>query len=101
MEVAGQVFPWAWIGLVLAVSSGFVMFAPFAGDWAPDPVFHIKLTLILLGFVFALLVRLGVPRWASAAQMPMAAKIVALTSLLLWILTILCASEIPGREGLG
>ena len=36
------------------------MFAPFAGDWAPDPVFHIKLTLIVLGLIFAFVVQRGV-----------------------------------------
>ena len=100
-ELADQLFPWAWIGLAFAVLSGFLMFAPFAGDWAPDPVFHIKLTLIVLGLGFAVVVQRGVPKWAQASRMPTTAKVIAITSLLLWILTILCASEIPGREGLG
>jgi hypothetical protein len=39
-ELAGQLFRWAWIGFVLAIISGFFMFATDAGDWAPSPVFH-------------------------------------------------------------
>jgi hypothetical protein len=35
-ELAAQIFPWAWTGLVLAIVSGFFMFLTDAGDWAPD-----------------------------------------------------------------
>jgi hypothetical protein len=100
-ELADQLLPWAWAGLALAVVSGFFMFSTYAGDWAPDPVFHIKLTLIVLGAVFAFIVQKGVPRWTRTAEIPASAKVIAIISLLLWILTLLCASEIPGREGLG
>ena len=42
-ELADQLFPWAWIGFMLAIVSGFYMFATDAADWAPSPVFHVKL----------------------------------------------------------
>jgi hypothetical protein len=100
-ELADQLFPWAWIGLALAIASGFLMFSSYAGDWAPDPVFQIKLALIVLGAVCTLIVQVGVPRWAQRAEIPVSAKAFALFSLLVWIATLLCASEIPGREGLG
>jgi hypothetical protein len=100
-ELAAQMFPWAWTGLVLAVISGFFMFATDAGDWAPDPVFHWKLALIALSVVFAVIVQLGVPKWASRAEIPSSAKVIAAVALLLWIVTILMASEIPAMEGLG
>jgi hypothetical protein len=100
-DLAGQLFPWAWTGLGLALVSGFLMFATDAGDWAPDPVFHIKLGMIAISIVFAILVQRGVPRWAQAAEIPASAKIIALISIALWILTILSASEIPAMEGLG
>ena len=100
-ELAEQLFPWAWVGLAPAVVSGFLMFATYAGDWAPDPVFHIKLTLIVLGAVVAFIVQKCIPGWARAPEIPTWAKAFALFSLLLWILTLLTASEIPGREGLG
>jgi hypothetical protein len=77
------------------------MFAPVAGDWAPDPVFHVKLTMIALAAVFAGIVQWSVPRWAAAPRMPAVARFIALISLLLWISAILSASEIPGMEGLG
>src|ERR1700680_4541313 len=92
-ELAAQLFPWAWTGLVLAILSGFFMFATAAGDWAPDPIFHWKLGLIALSIVFAILVQRGVPKWASATEIPAWAKVIAAIALLLWIVTILMSSE--------
>lgn len=100
-ELAEQLFPWAWIGFTLSVMAGFLMFATDAGDWAPDKVFHVKLTLIVVSAAFALIVQFGARKWAQAPEIPQAAKIIALISLLLWVATILSASEIPALEGLG
>jgi uncharacterized membrane protein YtjA (UPF0391 family) len=100
-EFAAQIFPWAWTGLVLAIVSGFLMFTAAAGDWAPDPIFHVKLAMIVISIVFAILVQRGAPKWAAAPEIPTSAKVIATISLLLWILSILSASEIPALEGLG
>ncbi|HEY2646531.1 MAG TPA: DUF6644 family protein [Candidatus Acidoferrales bacterium] len=100
-ELADQLFPWAWTGMALALISGFFMFTADAGDWAPDPVFHVKLFMIAISIVFAIIVQMGVPRWAAAPEIPNIAKVIALISILLWIATILSASEIPAMEGLG
>jgi len=100
-ELAEQLFPWAWTGFALAIISGFLIFATDAGDWVPSTVFHVKLTLIVLSALFTLIVQHSVPRWAQARAIPTSAKIIALVSLLLWIATILSASEIPALDGLG
>ena len=100
-ELAKQLFPWAWIAFALAIISGFLMFATDAGDWAPSRVFHIKLALITTSVVFAIIVQRGAPKWSQSPEIPNAAKIIALISLVLWIVTILSASEIPALEGLG
>lgn len=101
MELSTQIFPWAWTGFVLAIISGFMMFTADAGDWAPDPVFHVKLGMIILSVVFAILVQRGAPKWAALPEIPTSAKVIAAIGLALWILTILSASEIPAMEGLG
>jgi len=100
-ELSAQLFPWAWTGLVVALISGFLMFTADAGDWAPDPVFHVKLVMIILSIVFAVLVQRGIPKWTALSEIPTSAKVIAAIALLLWILTILSASEIPAMEGLG
>jgi hypothetical protein len=51
--------------------------------------------------VFAILVQMFAPKWAAAPEIPAWAKVVAAIALLLWIATILTASEIPAMEGLG
>ncbi len=100
-ELSAQLFPWAWTGLILATLSGFFMFATAAGDWAPDPIFHLKLGMIAISIVLAILVQLCVPKWAAAAEVPARGRILAAFALLFWIGTILMASEIPAMEGLG
>ena len=100
-EFAAQLFPWAWTGMALAIVSGFLMFTASAGDWAPDPVFHVKLFFITLSVVFTILVQYFAPSWGQSVETPNWAKVVALVSLLLWIATIVSASEIPAMEGLG
>ena len=100
-ELAEQLFPWAWIALAFALFSGFLMFATDAGDWAPSKVFHIKLTLIAASAIFALIVQFSARKRSQNPEIPRAAKVIALISLLLWVVTILSASEIPALEGLG
>jgi hypothetical protein len=100
-DVAEQLFPWAWIGFALATFSGFLMFATDAGDWAPSPHFHIKLALIATSLVFAIIVQKSAAKWSEAPEPSGGAKMIALLSLLLWIVTIVSASEIPALEGLG
>jgi amino acid transporter len=101
VELGDQLFPWAWTGFVLCVIAGFLEFSTQGGEWAPDPVFHVKLALIVLSVIFTIIVQMGVKKWAQASEIPTAAKIVALISLLLWIVTIVASSEIPALEGLG
>jgi hypothetical protein len=100
-ELARQLFPWAWTGFALAMISGFLMFATDAGDWAPSPHFHIKLALITLSVAFAIVIQVFAQRWSEGSTIPTSLKVVALLSLLLWVATILSASEIPALEGLG
>lgn len=100
-ELSEQVYPWAWTGMVLAIISGFFMFATDAGDWAPDPVFHVKLVMIIISIALAVVVQMGSRKWSALPEIPVWAKILALVALLFWIGTILSASEIPAMEGLG
>ena len=100
-ELSEQMFRWAWIGFALSMFAGFLMFATAAGDWAPSPHFHIKLALIAASVVFTAIVQISAPKWSQLAEIPASAKLIALISLLLWIATIVSASEVPALEGLG
>ena len=100
-HLAEQLYPWAWTGLTLAILSGFLMFATDAGDWAPDWVFHTKLAFMVTAILFSILVQVFVPKWAAVPETPAWAKFMGAIALLLWIATIVWASEIPALEGLG
>lgn len=100
-ELAEQLFPWTWTALALALISGLMMFATDATDFYPDIVFRIKMTVMILAIIFAVIVQRGVPRWDQSPSVPTAAKLVALTSLILWIGTILAGVEIAAYSGLG
>ena len=99
--LAEQLFPWTWTALGLALFSGFVMFATDAGDYYPDKIFRIKMTVILLALIFAVIVHRNVPKWDQSPSISAGAKLVALVSLLLWVGAILAGVEIAAISGLG
>jgi uncharacterized membrane protein len=100
-QIAEALFPWTWTALGLALLSGFIMFATDAGDYYPDKIFRIKMTVILLAVIFAVIVRRNVPKWDRAPVIPAGAKLVAFVSLALWIGAILAGVEIAAISGLG
>jgi hypothetical protein len=100
-QVADTLFPWTWTALGLALLSGFIMFATDAGDYYPDHEFRVKMTVILLAFVFAVIVQRNIPKWDQAPVMSVGAKLVAFVSLALWIGAILAGVRIAAISGLG
>jgi Family of unknown function (DUF6644) len=100
-QFAEPLFPWMWTAFGLAIVSGFMMFTTDAADYFPDIVFRIKMTVILLALIFAIIVQRSVPKWDRAPAISTGAKLVALTSLILWIGAILAAVEIAAYSGLG
>jgi type III secretory pathway component EscU len=77
------------------------MFATDAGDYYPDKVFRVKMTVILLALIFAVIVKQNVPNWDRLPSISTGAKLVALVSLLLWVGAILAGVEIAAISGLG
>lgn len=101
-EVSSEFFPLMWIGMALNFFSGFVMFAGDATTFAPNWVFHIKVTVIALAVVFGVIVQLQARKWArSESGVPGWGKALALLSLLLWIGSILSAVEVPSLTNVG
>jgi uncharacterized membrane protein len=102
-EVSGQFFPLMWIGLAFNFLSGFVMFAGDATTFAPNWVFHIKMSVILLAVIFGIAVQIQTRKWAreDAPVIPGWGKALAVISLLLWIGSILAAVEVPSLTNVG
>jgi len=100
-RLAGQLFPWTWTALGLALFSGFVMFATGAGDFYPDRVFRVKIGVIALALIFTFIVQRNVPKWDRAPSISAGGKLLAFISLALWVGTILAGVEVPAISGLG
>lgn len=72
-QVAGALAPWTWRGFALLMLTGPLMFAAQAAKWHDNPLFWIKLFLLLVAAVFQWSVRNARTRLIGAV------------SLILWI----------------
>jgi len=100
-QVAETLFPWTWTALGLALLSGFLMFTTDAGDYFPDTVFRVKMTVIFFALLFTVLVKRNVPRWDKEPMISIGGKLLALASLVFWVGAILAGVEIAAISGLG
>jgi len=97
-RLAARTLPWAAASFLLIVPSGLAMFVARAGELIASPVFALKICLILLAGANAGIFHAGIFR--SAAQWdvnvlpPIAARVAAAVSLLLWISVIACGRSL-------
>ena len=93
-RLAAHVLPWSIGSFALIVPSGLAMFVAHAGDFIGNPVFALKVCLILAAGVNAAVFHAGVFRgaaqWDVDAMPPVAARIAAGLSLLLWLSVVAC-----------
>jgi hypothetical protein len=102
-RVFGETLRWTWIGFGLAVVTGSLLFLPNARTYVANTAFALKM-LGLLGAginmaVFELTTRRTVASWDSKQQVPMAARIVGATSILIWTWVIVCGRWIGFTKG--
>lgn len=93
-RLAAHILPWSIAGFALIVPSGLAMFVAHAGDLIANPVFAVKISLILVaganaGVLHAGALR-GAAQWDIDAMPPLAARAAAAVSLLLWVSVIAC-----------
>ena len=93
-QVADQIFPWMWTALVFAIITGFLLFNTEADDFAAASTFWAKLIVMVVGIVLAIVTQRRIPDWDQKPSVPLAAKAMALFSILLWLGVILVAAEI-------
>jgi hypothetical protein len=89
---ARHLLPWTWVGFALVAISGLSMFVGFATDYYVNTAFRIKLVLIAVAGVNAALfhtrVYRGVATWNENTMPPIAARVFASLSIMLWFGTI-------------
>jgi hypothetical protein len=93
-RLAAHVLPWTAASFLLIVPSGLAMFTAHAGDLIANPVFALKMGLILAAAVNAAVFHAGAMRSASDWDVnrapPRAARVAAALSLLAWVAVIAC-----------
>jgi hypothetical protein len=83
-QVAAALSPWTWRGFALLMLTGPFMFAAQAAKWHDNPVFWIKMLLLIVATIFQLSVRSAIE--SELAALPVSrAKLIGATSLILWI----------------
>lgn len=92
--LARHVLPWSIGALLLIVPSGLLMFIAHAGDFVGNTAFIIKMVLLLCAAANAAAFHAGAFRgaaaWDADAEVPVAAKLHALASLLIWAGVLAC-----------
>ena len=93
-QLARHILPWTAAAFLLIVPSGLMMFIAHAGDFIRSEVFVLKMSLILAAASNAAVFHAGVFRGAAAWDVqrmpPLAARVAAGLSLVLWIAVISC-----------
>lgn len=93
-RLAAHVLPWSIGSFALILPSGLALFVAHAGDLIANPVFALKVCLILAAGTNAAVLHAGIFRsagqWDVDVMPPFAARAAAAASLLLWIAVIAC-----------
>ena len=92
-DLARHILPWSRRGLYLIVPSGLLLFSTNAVALAGDPVFHIKLIMLVVGGINAGLFHRFVfsssSEWLQDKS-PQTAKAMAVCSIVVWVVVIAC-----------
>ena len=93
-KLSAHVLPWTAASFALIVPSGLALFVAHASDFLANPLFAVKMGLILLAGVNAGVFHAGAFRraadWDVDALPPPAARLAGAISLLLWAGVIAC-----------
>jgi hypothetical protein len=97
-SIVRQVLPLTWCGFVVMFASGFLLFWSEAEKAYVNPVFRVKLGLLLLvglnPLIFHSTIYRSVAAWDDALAAPRQARLTAILSLTLWSATIVAGRAI-------
>ena len=94
-SLSRHLLPWARRSLIiLIIPSGILLFSTNAVTLAEDPVFFLKLSLLVIAianaFIFHRFVFRPEVAWNSNTAIPFRAKVNAVLSIVLWLMIIAC-----------
>jgi hypothetical protein len=95
-ELSDSLFVWNWLGFVIAVTGGFLLFSAAATGYVANPAFRVKLGILIpVGLVLHIYNQRKARVWSAAPETPTAAKISGAAELLLWVSVATAAVLIP------
>ncbi len=93
-KLSAHIVPWTLGAFAFAVASGLSMFTAHTADYLTNPVFMLKMGLILAAGVNAAMLHVGAMQsgaaWDIDAGPPLRVKVAAGASILLWLSVIAC-----------
>lgn len=96
--LASHLLPWGATALVLIVPAGLLMFSSDAGNLVSNRAFVLKMLLLMLAGANAAAFHMGVfrtaPQWDHGVTAPLAARLHAAASLLIWLAIVTCGRMI-------
>ena len=96
--LARHLLPWSLAALLLVVPAGGLMFVSAADELVANPAFRTKMGLLLLALANAAAFHAGALRnagqWDQDAPAPIAARLHALASILIWAGVVTCGRMI-------
>lgn len=94
VALSRHVVPWSFGALLLILPTGLLMFTAHATDFISNDAFLAKMTLLMVAAANALWFRVGpyqgVRAWDVVTMPPLAARVSAALSLVLWVSIISC-----------
>ena len=93
-QVAEEIFPWMWTGLVTALVSGFLLFSPGAGELFRTSYFEPKLVMIAAGIGVLFVIRRKVPGWDRVTRASGATKTAGLIAIAVWFVALLFSIQV-------
>jgi len=92
--MAGHLLPWTYVSFGSALLTGFLLFASDAETIAANPAFRLKLGAIALAGInaaaFHLYYSRSIKRWNRGVRAPVGVRAIAIFSLCLWAMAIVC-----------
>lgn len=92
--LAKHLLPWSRRGLLLIIPSGLLLFITNAATLWYDPIFLVKMILLVVAGLNALVFHSftfrSVLAWNENTILPTAAKVTAVISIIIWIIIIAC-----------
>jgi hypothetical protein len=97
-ELTEALFAWNWIGFLVVVLGGFLLFSGIATLYVTNVAFQFKLGMFVpLALVWHIVVQKKARTWGRESDTPAIAKLAGLVEILLWLCVVTAAVEIPNH----